>query len=290
MRDEPPAPSFEATIGQCQIGLRRHRRQLWALSAVGAALAVTAPLALTQLDPTDRGTDQTESADRSNGLDGMSDAQVVKACERGNQGPKATTLFFGSGTPSVRLRGSAADMSRVVLMSADSQYWAECFINHYPGAEFSAGITSVHRTTDTSKGVSYSLGFTCKDLDGPPSPPCESFVILYVDRVQDPVAAVEFTTADGATTTIRADDGFVLFTYTGKVPDEYSKTELRRQDPFLIRITYLGQDNTPLAAQDMRTSDSDRMKVGDLPLLEAYPSQRTDGIGIDFVGRPPQPH
>lgn len=32
-------------------------------------------------------------------------------------------------------------MATVILLSADGGYWADCFINHYAGAEFSSGMT-----------------------------------------------------------------------------------------------------------------------------------------------------
>lgn len=286
MADEPLATPVDEVIDSCRVQHRRQRRRLVTVSAVGVALAAMVPVVLTQVGPFDRASDPPRVT-AVDGLAALSDRQIVELCRQGNQGPKANELFFGSGTPAIRERGSVADMSRIVLMSADGRYWAQCFINHYAGAEFSAGIEGVHSTEDTSTGVPYTAGFTCKDLDGPPSPPCDTFMVMYVDRLQAPVAAVEFTTADGVSTTVGTDDGFVVFTYAGNVPAGYSKTELRRGEVFLSRITYLSEDGTPLAAQKFGSSNPEAMKVDDLPLLEAYPSQRTKGIGIDTSGRPP---
>lgn len=100
-------------------------------------------------------------------------------------------------------------------------------------------------------------------------------MVDYVDRLPDVVRSVDFTTADGQTNRVPTTaDGFVLFTYTGEVPDGYSKTDVSVRRPWLTRITYLDHDGRPLAAANTGSSELEEMRVGDLPLLTAYPSRR----------------
>lgn len=270
MAAEPPAPPLTEVLGRCREGHRRHRRRL-ALGAAAAGILVVAPIAALALGRSEPRAD-TAVVDVSD----MSDREVLARCLDGNQSPRATARFVASGEPQVRLRGTVAEMSTIVLVSADGHYWADCFINHYDGAEFSSGML-VYDGTVGAGGVGFSSGFTCKDLDGPPTPACPTFMVDYVDRLPEPIASVDFITADGQTTNVPTVDGFVLFTYEGQVPTGWSRTEDDPRRPWLVQVTYRDADGQALAASRVGTFVRDR-KVGDLPLTDRYPSLRSQPL------------
>lgn len=274
MADEPPPPHAQQQLVACERGLKRRRRRLAALAAAAAvAAAVLVPAALGDSDEPDQ-----SPVDRSKGL---TPEAMIATCRKGNQSDRATNAIFGSGTPEVRLSGTVAEMMSVVLMSANGQYWADCFINLYDGAEFTSGMTVYPAGGERrAKGFGYSSGFTCKDLDGPPSPPCRTFMVDYVDRVAEEVAAVSFDTADGNTTTVNAVGGFILFAYRGLVPEGYPTTESvgARHPRWLTRVTYLDETGEALAAEKLGDSRLERRRVAGLPLLEAYPARRSEPI------------
>ena len=242
-------PARATASRACERGLKRRRRQI--VGGLAAATITTALLVPTVFS--DNGDPDKSPVDRPEGL---TPGAMIETCREGNQSDRASNALFGSGTPEVRLSGTVAEMMSVVLVSADGQYWADCFINLYDGAEFTSGMT-VYPATGKRRpnGFSYSHGFTCKDLDGPPSPPCPTFMVNYVDRVAEEVAAVSFDTADGNTTTVNAEDGFILFTYQGVIPDGYPTTDSpgAPQPHWLTRITYLDENGEPMAAENLAT-------------------------------------
>lgn len=277
---EPAPPPLDDVLASCQRDLRRHRRRSMVAAAALLVLVAATPAALVGV------THRPAHQEASNRGDELTNNQIIKECRNGNQDPQMTSFMYNSGTPTIQAKATVADIARIILVSADKHYWADCFINLYKHPEFSAGMT-VQNTSDTTKGTTVTAGFTCKDLDGPPAPRCPTFFVAYVDRLLSPVAAVQFLTADGITTTVRADDGFILFTHTGPVPTEYSHTQYESNQPFLERVTYLDSDNQPLAAQNLATAKRGQMHVGDLPLLKAYPSQRSGPVGVDPSGHGP---
>lgn len=275
MADEPPPPPAQQQLIACERGLKRRRRgiALGAAAAAAVAAAILVPAAL-------GGGEESEQAPVGRTKD-MTTEAMISTCREGNQSDRATNALFGSGTPEVRLSGTVAEVVSVVLISADGRYWADCFINLYDGAEFTSGMT-VYPAEEEKRatGFGYSSGYTCKDLDGPPSPPCRTFMVDYVDRVAEEVVAVSFDTADGNTTTVKAEDGFILFAYSGVVPKGVPRTESVRTpySRWLTRVTYLDETGQALAAENVGDSRLERRSVANLPLLEAYPARRSQPI------------
>jgi hypothetical protein len=273
MADEPSPPPVAEQVRAATRGLQRRRGRTALLAAAVMGAAVLVPQLF----------DGKSEPDQSpiDVLNGLTPEALIAKCREGNQSTRATNALFQSGTPEVRVSGTVAEMMSVVLLSADGQYWANCFINLYDGAEFSSGMTVYPASgNNAGNGISYSEGFTCKDLDGPPGPPCSTFMVNYVDRVATEVAAVSFGTADGRTTTIEAEDGFVVFTYSGVVPAGYPTTYSITDRPpqWLTRVTYLDDQGEAIAAENFGRGRLENEKVGDLPRLDAYPSRRSEPI------------
>jgi hypothetical protein len=273
MVDEPSSPPVADQIRAARRGLHRRRSGIAVLAAAAVAAIVLVPMRFTGNAESDQ-----SPTDLPNSLTPES---MIAKCREGNQSARATDALFQAGTPEVRLVDTVAEMMSVVLLSADGQYWADCFINLYDGAEFSSGMTVYPPGGEKrANGFGYSTGFTCKDLDGPPGPPCSTFMVDYVDRVATEVAAVSFDTADGKTTTVQAEDGFILFAYNGVIPDGYPTTDtvVPQAPPWLTRVTYLDVNGEAIAAENFGRARLQNRKVGNLPVLDAFPSRRAEPI------------
>jgi hypothetical protein len=274
LADEPPAPSVQEVIARSRRDFRRHRARGVSAAVVVLLAAAVVPLTLLRSGHSGDGV----AAVDPNGT--RTDSGLIGACRDGNQAQAATDALFASGTPRVVAQATTDQVTTAVLVSADDRYWARCFVNAYQGAEFGSGMT-VFDSTKTDKGLTYSDGYTCRDLDGPPSPPCATFKVDYSDRLPAAVAAVEFTTIDNKTTRVDTVDGFVFFHYVADVPDGVSTTEDGPTTPtWLTRVAYLDAGGNLMAAQNMGTSKPTEMQVDALPLLKAYPALRQSAIGI----------
>ena len=257
---------------------RRHRltRRAGGTAAGLTAAAAVAGIALggqSLLDREPVEPDRAASAPRT-------DDELLEQCRNGNQSDEYTELLFGSGTPVIKAEGRTSHKISLAIESADGKTWGDCFI-HLDNQEFASGI-EVYPTAGETMSSSMSYGPGCGLVDGGIDPSCTTFSVSKVERRPLEVAAVEFVTADGETTTVRTQDGYYVFEYLGDLPPGTTMNSgglPMRFEP-VQRITFLDESGTPIAAeaQDGSGTGPDRNRIGDLPLLTAYPVQGGDPI------------
>jgi hypothetical protein len=88
-------------------------------------------------------------------------------------------------------------------------------------------------------------------------------------------------TEDGRTTTVPSRNGYLVLNYIGDMPDGTSMADGLPPDfQGISRITFLGEDGKPIAAQALDGSGSgpDGEKIGDLPTLTRYPGRYGDPL------------
>ena len=257
---------------------RRHRmtRRAGGTAAGLAAAAAVAGIVLggqSLLDPEPSDSDRVAVAPRS-------DEELAERCRRGSQSDEYTELLYGSGTPIVKAQGRTSHKVSVALESADGKTWGACFI-HLDNQEFDAGI-EIYPTAGESTGSNMSYGPGCGLVDNGIDTSCTTFSVSKVERRPLEVAAVEFLTANGETTTVRTHDGYYAFEYLGDLPEGTAMTRNGLPMRFMPvqRITFLDESGTPIAAeaQDGSGTGPDRNRIGDLPLLTAYPVQSGEGF------------
>ena len=259
---------------------RRHRtvrRAGGAAAGLAAAAAVTGIAlggqALLQDDGSGQDGDRVATAPRS-------DPQLLEQCRNGNQSETTTDLLFGSGTPVIKAQGRTTHQVSLAIESADGKFWGSCFV-HLDNQEFSSGI-EVYPAAGESTSSMMSFGPGCGLVDNDVDPSCTTFAVSKVERRPPEVAAVEFLTADGETTTVRTHDGYYVFEYLGELPSGTSIGPEGLPMKFMPveRITFLDGSGTPIAAeaQDGSGSGPDKDKVDDLPPLTTYPVQGGDPI------------
>ena len=257
---------------------RRHRltRRAGGTAAGLAAAAAVAGIVLggqSLLDQESPDSDRVAVAPRT-------DEALLEQCRNGNQSEEYTELLYGSGTPVIKAQGRTSHKISLAIESADGKTWGDCFI-HLDDQEFASGI-EVHPTAGEAMGSSMSYGPGCGLVDGETDPSCTTFSVSKVERRPLEVAAVEFVTADGVTTTVRTQDGYYAFEYLGDLPPGTAMTGEglpMRFEP-VQRITFLDNSGAPIAAeaQDGSGTGPDRNRIGDLPLLTTYPVQGGDPI------------
>ena len=208
------------------------------------------------------------------------DDELVEKCRNGNQSEDYTALLFGSGTPVIKAQGRTPHRISLAIESADGKTWGDCFI-HLDDQEFASGF-EVYPTAGESTSSMMSFGPGCGLVDGRVDRSCTTFSVSKVERRPAEVAAVEFVTADGKTTTVRTLDGYYAFEYLGELPQDVTMTGDGLPMKFmpLERITFLDASGRPIAAeaQDGSGDGPDRNRIGDLPLLTKYPLQGGEAI------------
>jgi len=263
---EPPGRTVDDDLRAGRTRLRRRRVAMIGTGCAGVALAAGIGLALPE-----RGGPETQLAAQPPQISEPTrsteaDAGLVRACHDGNQSGRATAAIFDGGTPSVEGVARTSSQIRLALLAADGRHWADCFVNLRPDSEFASGMVvwpSQGHTTD----FQYSGG-GCASW-----PDCSTFSASWVERLPAVVAAVEVVTADGNTTRLVPEDGFVVFSYEGDLEAGQNGNDLVS---VFRRVTYLDADGAPLAATAMDGSGGgeDHEQVGELPLLSAYPVLR----------------
>lgn len=257
---------------------RRHRRTRRAggTAAGLAAAVVLGGIVLAGQSLLDRGPADPDRA----AVAPRSDEELLEQCRNGNQSDEYTELLYGSGPPVVKAEGRTSHKISLAIESADGRTWGSCFI-HLDDQEFASGI-EVYPTAGETTSSSMSYGPGCGLVDGATDPTCTTFSVSKVERRPVEVAAVEFVTADGETTTVRTRDGYYAFEYLGKLPEGVTMTEDGLPIRFMPvkRITFLDASGAPIAAEaeDGSGTGPDRNRIGDLPLLIAYPVQGGDAI------------
>lgn len=276
---EPPSGSV---AGDVALGRRLLRRRRW-LSAAGAAAVVLATAGTVNAVAHD-GSSRTSShvpaatqaptAAASPTPDG---AHLLRSCRNGNASDRAVGLIFGSGTPTVKAVNRTSHQVLLAIESGDGSHWAECFI-HLDNQEFASGMT-VYDSSGRSTETSYSFGPGCGLVDNGVDASCKTFAVGWVDRRPAEVAGVEFAMGDGTTTTVESPDGYVVLNYLAELPAGTEMGEYGLPGDFqpFHRITFLDADGNPIAAeaQDGSGSGPDGERVGDLPLLSAFPALRS---------------
>jgi hypothetical protein len=262
------APGSDDVAGDLAAGRRLLRRRR-ATFAAGAAAVVAAAVAVPVLalggSPSTRTPVATESPDTT--------AELVAACRDGNQSERATDAIFGPGTPVVKAQAGTDHRITLVLESADGAYWARCFVN-LSRAEFNSGMEVFDaggRTRDEMYGAGPGCAMGTED--------CRTFTVTWVDRRPPAVAAAEFVTGDGVTTTVDSRGGYLVFEYLGTLPDGVeSDPDMGIQGGFdpIRRITFLDAAGTPIAAaaHDGSGEGPGGERIGDLPTLREYPALR----------------
>ena len=257
---------------------RRHRstrRAAGTAAGLAAAAGVTC-IVLTGQSLLDREPTESDSV----AVAPRTDQELLEQCRNGNQSDEYTELLYGSGTPVIKAQGRTSHKISLAIESADGKTWGDCFI-HLDTQEFASGI-EVHPTAGETTSSSWSFGPGCGLVDGGVDPSCTTFFVSKVERRPLEVSAVEFVTADGETTTVRTHDGYYAFEYLGDLPPGTTMTDdgLPMRFMPLQRITFYDESGTPIAAeaQDGSGTGPDRNRIGDLPLLTAYPVQGGDAI------------
>lgn len=204
-----------------------------------------------------------------------SDAQLLDSCRAGNQSDRATRAVFGAGDPTVKAVSRTGHQVVAALESADGAHWAECWVRLDAG-EFPAGMT-VWGSAGRDADASYSFGTGCGLVDGELDPSCRTFSVTWVDRRPAVVAAAEFVTADGETTRVRSQDGYLVLNHLGKLPAGASSDPSEAGFSPIRTITFLDDSGEPIAAeaQDGSGSGPDGERVGDLPSIRSYPGLRS---------------
>jgi hypothetical protein len=260
-------PAAEAVADDVRVGRRllRRRRATQAVVSIAAAAAVIATLpAATSL--LDGDPDESFTADRT-----WTAAQVREACLGGNQSERDTDLMSARGGPVVAAFESNALWTMAALESGDGGHWAECFISHDSGNEFTSGMT-VYRAAGNQNGISFGTGTGCpKTPEGEVDRDCRHFSVRWVDRLPAQIATVRFETNDGVIRHVPTEHGFVVFNPLGDLPpdvsiDRYGGTGRWRP---IHRVTYLDAADEPLASQylDGAGKGPDGERVDGLPPL-----------------------
>lgn len=267
----PPPPALGAEVAEGRRRLFRRRLGSAIAGGVTAVVVIGGGLAVAAGDDPGHAQDPVAQAPRAD-----DQAALLESCRNGNQSKGATDDVFGAGTPVVKNVVETDFQIVLALESADGAYWGQCWI-HLLSAEFGSGMTvypsdpTVQDEGVSSVGTSYTVGGGCGLVDGDLPPQCTTWFVQWVDRLPSEVAAVRFELADGTTTTVVAQDGYVVLNVlneiAGKVTyDPESGTDVRVA---ITRIFYLDPTGAPIAAQ----GSGDRPLDG-LPPLTAYPSIR----------------
>jgi len=268
-----PEPAQGSVASDVAFGRRLLRRRR-AVAAVGTAAAVVAMAGTAWAVVPGGGS--SSSAPIASAHDGppTTDRALLDSCRSGNQSFRATRAVFGAGEPTVEAVSRTEHQVIAALESADGDYWAECFV-HLDSQEFASGMT-VWPSAGQNRDSSYSSGPGCGLVDGHVDPGCRTFSVDWVDRRPAEVAAVEFVTADGRSTTVRSHDGYIVFNYLGTLPPGRSADPMDLQP--IRTITFLDASGTPIAAeaQDGSGTGPDHERVGDLPSIREYPGLRGD--------------
>lgn len=269
-----PEPAQGSVASDIAVGRRMMRRRR-SVAAFGAAVAVVA-VAGTAWAVAPGGSSSSTPVASAHDDPPTTDQGLLDSCRGGNQSFRATRAMFGAGEPTVKAVSRTEHQAIAAIESADGDYWAECFV-HLDSQEFASGMT-VWPAAGQDRDSSYSTGPGCGLVDGKVDPDCGTFSVDWVDRRPAEVAAVEFVTADGRTTTVQSHDGYIVFNYLGRLP-EGAPTEPTFMDFSPIRtITFLDASGTPIAAeaQDGSGTGPDHERVGDLPSIREYPGLRGD--------------
>lgn len=271
--DEPPGGDVAGDVAVGRRMLRRRR----GLAVTGAAALVVAGAVSAQalgLGPGDeRATVATpQPAPGVSAPDPDDHAELVQRCHDGNQSDRATSALFDAGPPVVKALARTEHQITLALEARDGRHWAECFI-HLDDQEFASGMT-VWDATGTSRDETYGWGPGCAM-----GAACDTFAVTWVDRRPEAVAAAEFLTADGVTTTVRSHDGYLVLEYLGELPDGQTTVPgegLPMEFTPIRQVTFLDADGEPIAAErnDGTGDGPDGERVGDLPSLRDYPAQR----------------
>ncbi|MFC4787175.1 hypothetical protein ACT8ZV_22050 [Nocardioides sp. MAHUQ-72] len=273
---EPPQGEVAADVAVGRRLLRRRR----AVVTLGSAAAVVAiagtawAVAPGSDSATDRGGAPVVTGPTSQDVP-RTDAALLEQCRDGNQSDRATAAVFGSGDPVVKAVSRTAHQVILAIESGDGSHWAECFV-HLDSQEFASGMT-VYDASGRSADTSYSSGGGCGLVDGEVDPSCTKFSVSWVDRRPAAVAAVEFVTGDGRTTTVESRDGYIVLNHLGDVPPGASTDPMAMDYQPIERITFLDAAGKPIAAEAMDGSGTgpDHERVGDLPSIRAYPGLRS---------------
>lgn len=269
--EAPPGPLPRTDVLAGRARLRRRRIATVTASAV-AALVVAGGVGLATRGADRKAVEPVEPPG----------AALVDACRQGPRDQQdARRLLYDAGTPLVRSTVTTDAQTVVALESADGTYWAECVIARRD-AEFPATMdvywSDPAKATPGLSEISRSYGVRsgCGLVDGEVQQQCPTWVVDWVDRLPDAVAAVRFDLADGTSSTVRSSDGYVVL----NVLHERTSAIPLDQDGFpdvanaIGRITYLDQDGDPIAAESYDASDPRPLPVDGLPVLSAYPSLR----------------
>jgi hypothetical protein len=262
--DGPLQPAVEADIAAGRSRLRR-RRGATLLGAVATLAVVAGGIGL------------------ANGLGGAAtdigpatlpsgNAGLLDACRAGESetSPAAIEAIYGSGTPTVKSVARIEKRVVLTLESADGNAWGGCTLNQAPDTEFDSSLEA-YDARGRTRSSGYASGWTCEAEDV-----CSGFSVWMTDRRPGVVAAVEFLTADGETTTVETTDGYFAFAHDGELAEPVSERRMTGGFTALKRITFLDAAGTPIAAeaQDGSGAGPDGERVGDLPSITEFPSLR----------------
>ncbi len=265
----PPAPGAEVAEGRRR--LLRRRLGTAVAGAVTAVVVVGGALAVATGSDPGHAQDPVAEAPHVN-----DQASLLDSCRDGNQSRTATDAVFGAGAPVVKGVVETPFEIVVALESADGAHWGECWI-HLLSAEFASGMTvfpsdpAVQEKGVMSLGTSYTTGVGCGLVDGEFPRDCSAWFVQWVDRLPPAVAAVRFDLADGTTTTVPSQDGYVVLNVLNQVAGavRYDPEDLLVVDNAIPRIYYLDAAGDPIAGQGPGDG-----RLDGLPPLSAYPSLR----------------
>lgn len=110
---------------------------------------------------------------------------------------------------------------------------------------------TVGRTSGTGSAHTQGFGPGC----GPEVADCRTFAVNWVDRLPAAVASVNFTTADGVTTTVPSAEGYVVFDYLGTAPANMEMSPMGPDRDPIVRVTWRRHVTTgSIVARPSRTA------------------------------------
>ena len=255
-------------------GRRRAATGIGLVAAASTAVAVMlAPYAISNW------TRNSTAAERP-ATEPRTDAELLQTCRDGNVPNRAVTLLFGDSSPAVKSVVRNDYQVRLAIESADGKYWGDCFVS-LQRQEFTAGMM-VYPTEGSQTGLALGSGPGCGLSDGAVEATCPTFWAEWVDRRPLEVSVAEVTTADGHVTKVLSHDGYLVFNYVGKLPRGIRNSPEGLPADFapIVQMTFLDSNGNAIAAQAFAGGAGGLRseKVGQLPLLNAYPSQYGDWI------------